>query len=804
MEFSTLIFILVALYMGYVGTSLNVWTWSLTVLSLILGQPTLLTIILFILSVLLTITELRKSLFSEPIRKFMLQQGLLPKISETEKTAIEAGSVWVDKEFFSGKPDFDRILSEDYRDLNPEEQAFLDGPIEEICKKTDDWKARCQKDLDPEIWDLLKKHRVFGMIIPKKYGGLEFSAMVNSAVVGKLASRSMPLSVTAMVPNSLGPAELLLHYGTEEQKDYYLPRLADGTEIPCFGLTEPLAGSDAGGIQARGDLYNDHNGELCVRLNFKKRYITLASVSTIIGLAFKCYDPENLLGKGESLGITCILLPSDTKGITLGRRHDPLGTPFFNCPINGDNVEISVNKIIGGTDGIGNGWRMLMDCLSAGRAISLPAVSTGIAKYCYRGIGAYAATRQQFGMPIGKFEGIEEAMAEIGGLTYLMEATRIYTCGGLEKGEKPSVISAMAKYHFTEMARTIINHSMDVAGGSAISMGPRNLFANSYISVPIAITVEGANILTRTMIIFGQGLIRCHPFVQDEVKALENNDANAFDKAFWGHVGFVVRNTFRAKLLSLSRGYLAKGYGSSDMKRYTQKLQWASAVFSVMADITMAGYGGALKRKERITGRLGDMASWMFLCSCIIKRYETEGRNKEHLALAKWGLEYGLKQIQDALLETVKNIDIPFIKYIFNGPGYYSLYVNPIGTGPTDKLSSEVARIMQKPGSCRDIITNGIYLPKEKEEALGRVENLFKLHHQTESIRKLIKKAQQEKHLPKKPLLEIIDQAREQNLVNEEQAENLKEYETALIDMAQVDAFDIEDFKDNIIPKATI
>lgn len=800
---SICIFCIITLSFGFFGAPLLFWSISLTIAAWVLDLPYLFFFLLLI-TIPLNVKSIRISWLSEPAMKFLIKMGLLPKISETEKTAIEAGSVWVDKEFFSGKPNFNNILSQKYRELNAEEKAFLDGPIEEICKKTDDWKARYEKDLSKEVWALLKKHKVFGMIIPKKYGGLEFSALTNSAVVGKIASRSMPLAVTAMVPNSLGPAELLMHYGTDEQKDYYLPRLADGREIPCFALTEPTAGSDAGAIQADGQLFKNDKDEIMLRLNFRKRYITLASVSTLIGLAFKCYDPENLLGGKVDLGITCALIPSDTKGITLGRRHDPLGTPFHNCPVNGDDVEISIDNIIGGQGGIGNGWRMLMDCLSAGRAISLPAVSTGLAKYCYRGIGAYATCRQQFGMSIGKFEGIEEPLAEIGGLTYLLEAARIYTCGGIESGEKPSVVSAIAKYHFTESARTIVNHSMDIAGGSAISLGPRNLFANAYISLPIAITVEGANILTRTMIIFGQGLIRCHPFVQDEVAALETNNLKAFDRAFWGHVGFVIRNVFRAGLLTFSRGLFAKSYSRGSMKSYTRKIQWASAVFSVLADLAMAGYGGSLKRKEKITGRLGDIASWMYLASTVIKRYETEGSQQEHKPLAIWSLDHSMHQIQIALEDVLKNIDLPIIKHILNGPLWFLFRLNPIGSKPTDKLGSKVARTMMTPGSCRDKMTSGIFIPESKEENLGRVENVFNLHHKTAILRNSLKEAVKNKKLSKGNPEVMLNEALQKNIINQDQYDELSIYEDALLDFSQVDAYTLDDLKPEKAPTPTI
>ena len=569
------------LVMGYHGAPLWLWTTAAFAAAIGCGAPLGMLLALLVIAIVLNVRPIRQRLLSGPLMSLLKRLNVLPAISETERVALEAGTTWVDAEFFSGAPDFERILDERYGKLSDKERAFVEGPVEELCQMVSDWQVHCDRDFPPEVWAFLKQERFFGMIIPEEYGGLGFSALGHSTVIMKLAARSIPLAVTTMVPNSLGPAELLLHYGTDDQKDHYLPRLARGEEIPCFALTEPSAGSDAGSISSYGELFRGEDGGIHLRLTWRKRYITLAAISSVLGLAFKLRDPDNLLGKGEDLGITCALIPTATKGVRLGRRHDPLGVPFYNCPTEGDNVIIPASSIIGGLDGAGKGWRMLMECLAAGRAISLPALSTGSAKLVSRVTGSYSVVRKQFGLPIGRFEGIEEKLAEVAGLTYLMEAARVYTAGAVDGGAKPSVVSAIAKYNFTELARQLVNNGMDIIGGAGISRGPRNLLANTYQAVPISITVEGANILTRTMIIFGQGVIRCHPFAQKEVDALLAGDVAAFDDAFWRHIGFTGRNACRALVLTATRGLCASAPVSGKPARYYRKLSWASASFSL-------------------------------------------------------------------------------------------------------------------------------------------------------------------------------------------------------------------------------
>ena len=476
---------------------------------------------------------LRRNVITRPIIFAISKLGLLPKISETEKMALTSGNVWIDGELFSGKPNFKKVFSQLYPKLTSDEKNFLNNEVEELCRICDDYEVQKLRDLPEEVWEFLRKHKFFGMIIPKKFGGLEFSAYAHGCVVEKLASRSVPLAITTMVPNSLGPAELLLHYGTDDQKNHYLPRLADGRDLPCFALTEPTVGSDATSIKSNGVLFKDENGEIKIRLNFNKRYITLGAYATVIGLAFQLRDPNHLLGDKEDIGITCALIPNKTKGVRQGRRHDPLATPFVNSPLNGENVIIGLDAIIGEKEGLGRGWKMLVECLSAGRGISLPSTSNGGSKLIVRAVGAYAGIRHQFNSAIGKFEGVEEVLARMISRTYALDAMKKYTAGAIDSGSTPAVITAIAKYHSTEMFRQNINDGMDIMGGSAIIRGPRNILANAYFSTPISITVEGANIVTRSLIHFGQGAIMCHPHVYKEIEALAEGNVKIFDREFF-------------------------------------------------------------------------------------------------------------------------------------------------------------------------------------------------------------------------------------------------------------------------------
>jgi acyl-CoA dehydrogenase len=737
---------------------------------------------------------LRQSVITSPLVKAIKAFNLLPKISDTERAAIEAGNVWVDGEFFSGKPDFQRINQEPYPQVTPELQAFLDGPVEEVCRMVSDWEIYRRKDLPPEVWDYLKKERFLGMMIPQEYGGLGFSNFAYSNVMTKLASRSFTHIATVGVTNSLGPAKLLLRYGTQEQKNYYLPRLARGEEIPCFALTEPTAGSDAASIKSEGIVFRGEDGKLYLRLNWKKRYITLAAIATLLGLAFKLRDPENYLGKGKEVGITCVLIPTDTPGVIMGRRHDPMGVPFYNSPTEGHNVIVSVDQIIGGVEQAGNGWKMLMQSLAAGRGISFPASCTGVAKLVARVTGAYAVVRQQFGLSIGRFEGVEEPLARIGGLTYLMEAARTYTCGAVDQGEQPAVISAIAKYSLTELSRKIINDGMDIMGGAGICRGPRNLLANIYTATPISITVEGANILTRTLMIFGQGAIRCHPYVYAEITALDQSDVTAFDQAFWNHLGLTVRNTFRALLLSISRGYLAFSPVPGATAKYYRKLEWASATFALLTDITIFSFGGTLKRREKLTGRFADILTWMYLATATLRRFEAEGRQPEDLPFVHWAMQYAFAQMQSAFEGIFQNFSLPVLGTLFAGPVTWWWRLNPIGSLPNDKLGSEVAHKLQTPGQIRDRLTAGIHIPTSSEEALGRLEKAFILLSQAEPLLKTIKNASHTGKLPQQKPDELISAALKAGVISNKDVDLICEAEFARNDAIQVDSFTLEEY----------
>ena len=786
--------LIVLLALGYTGAPL--WLWAIAGVAALYGfaAPAWLWAVFGVLALVMNIAPLRRALFTGVVMKVLNALKFLPTISQTEQTAIEAGNVWVEGELFSGKPDFKRILNEPYPDLTTEEQAILDGPVEELCRVTRDWDVFQRKELPREAWDIIKRERLFGMIIPKKYGGLEFSPLANSAVVQKLSSRCGPLATTVMVPNSLGPAELLIHYGTQEQRDYYLPRLATGEEIPAFALTEPNAGSDAGAISSQGVVFKGDDGKLYLRLNWKKRYITLAAISTVLGLAFKLKDPENLLGKGENPGITCALIPTKTEGVVLGLRHNPLGVPFYNCPTEGHDVVLPIDSIIGGVEGAGQGWRMLMESLAAGRGISLPASAAGGSKLVFRVASAHAKVRKQFGLPIGLFEGIEEPLAEIGGFNYVMEAARKYTCGAIAQGVAPAVVTAIAKYNFTELQRIGVNHGMDILGGNAISWGPRNLIATAYMNTPIGITVEGANILTRTLMIFGQGAIRCHPYIYNEIQGLMNEDLKTFDEAFTSHVGHTIRNKFRAGLMSLTRGRLASSPVSGPASKYWKKLAWASASFAFLADVALIGLGGNLKRKEKITGRFADIFSWMYLSAAMLRRFEAEGRRKEDIPFLDWSMHYAFAQMQQAFNGLYKNFDLPIVGLLFKGPIALWSRLNPLSNGPTDAMGHAVAKLMQTPGEQRRRMSEGIYAPEEVSEAFGRLENAFRLAYEGDHVARTISKAVKAKQLPKARPAALVAKAVEAGIISAEEAQTLEASEAARNDAIQVDSFTLEEY----------
>src|SRR6056297_1236731 len=793
----------VVILFGYKNAPLFAWAAAGLAALIGFGSPLWLLITFLAIAVLFNLKPVRRVILSGPLMKLLDALNILPVISETEQTAIDAGTVWIEGELFSGKPDLKRLASEDYPELTDKEREFVEGPVEELCGMVSDWEVFQRRDFNEETWAYLKEKRFFGLIIPEEYGGYGFSANAHSIIVAKLASRCGPLATTVMVPNSLGPAELLMHYGTEEQKNHYLPRLARGEEIPCFALTEPNAGSDAGGMQSNGEVFKGEDGKLYLKLNWDKRYITLAAISTVIGLAFKLKDPDRLLGKGEDLGITAALVPADTEGVELGKRHDPLGVPFYNCPTRGHDVVVPVDAIIGGVEGAGNGWRMLMESLAVGRGISLPAQAIGGAKTATRAVGAYALIRKQFGLNIGKFEGIEEPMAKIGGYTYMMDAARGYICGALDKGAKPAVVTAIAKYNFTELGREIVNNAMDIVGGAGISRGPRNIFAHSYIAMPIAITVEGANILTRTLMIFGQGAIRSHPYALKEIEALMNKDVKQFDDAFWKHIGHVVKNEIRSILLSVTRGRLASSPVSGPAAKYYRKLAWASASFAFMADMALGSYGGALKMKEKLAGRYADILSWMLLATATLRKYEADGKQEEDREYFEWAMEHAFYRIQTAFDEIYSEIEVPGLSWLFGGPIALWSRMNRIGKKPSDKLGHKVAQAMQTRGEQRDRITKFMYLPEDKEEALGRYEHTMKLVEESFPVYKKLYKATKAREIKKNHVLEQLDEALQKNVITESEAKIVRETEKARFDTILVDEFTLEEYDKSAVTSAS-
>jgi len=787
---------LAILVIGFTGVP--VWSLAAFVLLYGIGAPVWLLAVVGVVALVFNVTPLRANLVSRPIMSLLKSMGFLPTISETERIALDAGTVWVDGEFFSGKPDFKKILQESYPELSAEEKAFLNGPTETLCKMTDDWRIHKEGDLHPELWDYLKKERFFGMGIPKQYGGHGFSANAMNAIVAKIGTRSVPLCVDVMVPNSLGPAELLSHYGTKEQKEYYLPRLAKGEEIPCFALTEPNAGSDAASISSWGEVFRGEDGQLYMRLNWNKRYITLAAISSLLGLAFQLRDPENLLGKGTNPGITCALVPTDTPGVVLGKRHDPLGVPFINSPTEGHDVVLSVNQIIGGPSQAGNGWKMLMETLSGGRGIFLPAMGRGGSKMISLAGGAYAMVRQQFNTPIGKFEGIEELLARIGGHTYILEAMSRFTCGALDKGKKPAVISAIAKYCATEFNRVVVNDAMDMIGGAGIVLGPRNLIGHGYIGLPIGITVEGSNIVTRSLIIFGQGLIRGHKYAVKEMEAIMANDLSGFDSAFWGHIGMTVRNGFRSVLLSLTRGYLAGSPVSGPTAKYYRRLSWTSATFAFMSDIALSALGGKLKMSEKLSGYFADALSWQYLAVCALRRFEAEGRKKEDLPFVQWACEHALFKIQDSFDHIFNNFPVPGLSAVLSGPVALWSRFNALGVRPSDQLGHKVADALLNPGVVRESLKEGVYIPKEAHEPLAQLEEAFRLVHESFGVYAKIRKATKAGTLKKGKAKQLLNDALEAKVINQSEYDMVLRTEKVRNEIVQVDSFTLDEMPVNI------
>lgn len=790
----------IALLFAIQRAALPIWILALSICALLTTKFNLLGLIgngflwLFIAVLLVVyITPLRRHVLSNPM--FNLFRRTMPSMSSTEREALLAGTVSFEAELFSGAPDFDKLLSLPKKSLNEDEEAFMKGPLRELCRMINDWDITHNKtDMPTEVWDFIKKNKFFGLIIPKQYGGLEFSATAQIQVLSTLYSCSVTVGTTVSVPNSLGPAELLLKYGTQAQKDYYLPRLALGIEIPCFALTGPSAGSDAASIPDSGVVCKgNYNGQevLGIRLSWDKRYITLCPVATIIGVAFRLFDPDNLMGRGEDIGISLALIPANLPGVIRGRRHFPLNTGFLNGPTQGHQVFIPFDCLIGGAEKAGTGWRMLMECLSAGRAISLPSSATGGAQAGALASGAYARIRKQFNQSIANFEGIEEPLARIGGNAYLISAAISMTTQAIDNGAKPSVAGAILKYHTIERARKISMDAMDIHGGKGICLGPRNYLGRPYQNTPIGITVEGANILTRCLIIFGQGAIRCHPFVFKELESIRLNDKKAFDDAFWSHVGFSISNFAKCFLFIFTNGYLTHT-PDSKLSRYYQLIHRYSAALAFLTDFSMGVLGGDLKRKEKISARLGDMVSNLYLACAVLKRFKEEGEEEYHLPFALWSCQDLLNECEVALQGIIQNFPKRWCRIFLN------LILNPLfkkDLKPSDELGKRLAIILSSPNEGRTRLAPWVFLEPIENCPLGRLEAAFEKVCAVESLEKKIAVATKKGKLTSLSSFDRINEALLANIISQEEAQALQEAELARQEVIAVDDFSDDELR---------
>lgn len=795
-----ILYIALWMILAYQRAKLVIWTIAFGVLLLVqsvlgtVGGGIISWIIFAVLAVALNVKPLRKIWLSS--FAFKVFRKVMPAMSDTEAEALTAGTVGWEGDCFSGKPDWRKLSKVPAPQLSQHEQEFVDGPVTELCGMIEDWKITHELSAIPDhIMAFLKKHKFFGMIIPKEYDGLEFSAHGHSAVISKLAGMSVSVATTVCVPNSLGPGELIMHYGTDEQKNHYLPRLANGQEIPCFALTSPSAGSDAASMTDHGIVCKRTvNGEekLGILLNWNKRYITLSPIATVIGVAFKCYDPDGLLGHKKSLGITCALIPADTDGVVTGRRHFPLNSAFPNGPTQGKDVFITFDRIIGGQKMIGHGWRMLMECLAAGRGISLPSMVVGGARMGALSTGVYSHCRRQFNTAIANFEGVEEVITRIAGNTYIMDATRCLTLSYLDMGEKPAVASGIGKYHVTELARQVVLDTMDVHGGKAICLGPNNYVGRGYQEMPVSITVEGANILTRSMIIFGQGAVRCHPYMLELMQSVQDEDKaiamQRFDKALMGHLGYVISNFTRCAMLSFTNGCFVRGSGYT--KRYIKQLTRYSAAFAHVADICTMTLGGELKRKEKLSARLGDCLSYLYMGSAVIKYFEDGGSSKEELPALQWSMETILHNLQQALDGVIRNMPNRFLA------AYMRCWVFPMGLTskqPNDKLGRRVAKLLTQPSTLRDRLAKGAYLEPTDNNIIGQMCHHFKDFLEVESLEHKLAKAHKKGKVSGYTYEQLVDSALDENVLTRFEAERLLTVNQLRTKFNAVDDFDPAD-----------
>ena len=727
----------------------------------------------------------RRDYLSKPI--FRWAQHVLPSLSATEREAIEAGDVWWDADLFAGNPDWAKLLAVPPATLSKEEQAFLDGPVDELCRMLDDWQINWElRDLPPQVWDFLKAHKFFAMIIPKSYGGLGFSAYAHSEVIRKLSTRSICAAVTAMVPNSLGPGELLHQFGTKAQQDYWLPRLAKAEEIPCFGLTSPEAGSDAAsmidsGVVCRGTWQGRE--VLGIRLNWHKRYITLGPIATVLGLAFKLRDPDHLIGNRDDIGITVALVPTDLPGVEIGRRHLPAFHVFQNGPTRGRDVFIPIDNVIGGVDQVGKGWKMLMSALAAGRGISLPSLAAAGAAFAAHTSGAYARIREQFHVPIGRFEAIQERLGRMAATAYLLDAARRLTCAGIDNGHKPAVVTAIMNSQAADRLRVVVNDAMDIHGGKAVQEGPLNYLGSLYRALPIGITVEGANIVTRSLIQFGQGAIRSHPYLLREITALEEPDRAKglaqFDQAFWGHVGHSFANAFRAWGRAWTGGLFAPAPDAGDASGFYKQLGRYASAFALAVDMALLMLGGALKRHEMLSARFGDILSELYLMSAVLKRWQDEGRQQADLPLLAWCMESGFATIEARLDENFANFPNRPVAWMLR---FLLLPLGPRRRGPSDRLTDACAELLLAPSATRDRLTVDIF-HGTGDDGLARLERAFELTIATQPLRERLHKAH----------VRDIDKARQQGLINDVETGELQAAAAAVAAAVAVDDFAAEE-----------
>ena len=752
----------------------------------------LLLIATFGIMVVPNLIEFRREKITKPL--LSVYRKMLPTMSDTEREALEAGSVWWDGELFSGMPQWDRLMSCPAPKLSDEEQAFLDGPCEELCRMLDDWDiCHNRADMPKEVWEYITEQRFFAMIIPKQYGGLEFSAYANAAVITKLASRSPTASSTVGVPNSLGPAELLLHYGTDEQKQRYLPGLADGSEIPCFALTSPQAGSDAAALIDSGVVCKGQwNGKTItgIRMNWNKRYITLAPVATVLGLAFKLYDPDHLMGDKNEYGITAALIPTDTPGVEVGRRHYPLTIAFQNGPTSGKDVFVPLDYIIGGPDMAGKGWKMLVELLAVGRAITLPSIASGGGQAASYATGAYATIRKQFNTSIANFEGVADALTRIAGHTYIMNAAVAVTAGAIDQGEKPAVPSAILKYHCTELGRQVANDAMDVHGGKGVMMGPNNYLGRAYMATPIAITVEGANILTRSLIIYGQGAIRCHPFVLRELQAAGDDDQDRglieFDNALFGHIGYAISNMARSFFLALTHAKFSRVPLNTPTRRYYQNINRYSAAFALASDFAMLTMGGTLKKRELLSARLGDILSSMYLASAVLKHFENQGRRATDLPLVEWSVRVLMYDAQEALHAFLRNFPNRMVATLLR------VFIFPRGrtySAPSDQISRKVAKLITTPGESRERLSQLAYTTLEPGNPLGLLQEALELTKEHEPVERRLRQAYKERLLSSDYLGDQIGEGEKAQVISKAEARNMRVYHEKVLALLAVDDF---------------